>query len=529
MGTDSGTAPDSVSFSAHAEEAPTRQVRLQLVPLDALAALGVSVEPEVEVDPVAPAHVFVTSSSPSVDGVVASDVGARLAGLYRIDLARRLRRAEASGKAGEIVAVELEDDTTEQLLVMGLGDGGQSAAREAGAKLAGRIGNAEVVLCDVAATLSRASFRSFCESLLLALYRFTRKSSEPREKSLLIQLAVPSISKSQSDLDQALATVRAVYLARDLANRPSNEKNPAWLATQAKSIGKQSGVRVRVIDEVGLAKSGFGGLLAVGGGSKYPPRLVIMSYPGEIGAPRVILVGKGVTFDSGGLSIKPADGMALMKTDMSGAAAVLAVMGALRELGVTANVTGILACAENMPDGNAYRPGDVVSHFGGRTSEVFNTDAEGRLLLADALAYASLRLRSDVIVDVATLTGAATLGLSRHFGALYTADDGLASALELAGTESNDRLWRMPLVDEYRSGLESNIADLSNVARTNIGGGSISAALFLREFTSGKRWAHLDIAGPGRAEAPTAELSRGATGFGVRVLLRWLAGSPNLW
>ena len=532
--------PASVAHFSTADKSLFSGVRLQLVSVDVLQALGfvsgddsedesslTIISPNARALP--PAHVVVVAATPGPDGIVADDVGIRLAAAYRIDLSRRLRRADAKGKAGELISVELEDDVTEQLIVLGLGDGGAAAAREAGARLAGRIDSSELVLCDVTATLSRPSFRAFCEGLLLASYKFSRKTSQPPKKPVTVQLAVAAVASSQDVLNEAISTAHAVFLARELANRPSNEKDPAWLAGQARAIGKAAGLRVRVIDEAGLERGGFGGLLAVGRGSKNPPRLIILDHRGEAGGPNVVLVGKGVTFDSGGLSIKPADGMPLMKTDMSGAAAVLAVMSALPELGVTANVTGILACAENMPGGDAYRPGDIVRHFDGRTSEVFNTDAEGRMVLADAIAYAAGRLRPDVIVDIATLTGAATMGLSRHYGALYATDEGLAHALELAGSRSNDPLWRMPLVEEYRSSLDSSIADISHVSRTKVNGGSITAALFLREFTGGKRWAHLDIAGPGRAESARAELTRGATGFGVRVLLRWLESSPNLW
>ncbi|MFA7266245.1 MAG: leucyl aminopeptidase [Candidatus Nanopelagicales bacterium] len=513
-------------------------LRLQLVPLDALQALSVSTE---DVDdqstltaPVAvatpPPSIVVTSCAVNTDGgITAGDVGIRLAAEQRIDLPRRLRRAEATGKVGEIVEVELEDDTTETLLTLGVGDDQPKDARKAGAALAKRIKNAEVVLCDVTASMSHASLRAFCEGLLLASYQFTRKSKPTETKSTVVQLAVAGLASAQIVVDQAVATANAVYLARDLANAPSNEKNPQSIAEQAQALAKQSRLRVRVLDEAALERGGFGGLLAVGGGSANPPRLIVTEYRGDPTAPRIVLVGKGITFDSGGLSLKPPDGMPLMKTDMSGAAAVLAVMSALNELGVTANVIGLLACAENMPSGAAYRPGDVVRHFGGRTSEVLNTDAEGRMVLADAIAYANARLRPDIIIDIATLTGAATLGLSRQYGALFSADDGLAKRLEIAGQESNDQLWRLPLATEYRASLDSSIADIAHVSRGGVGGGAITAALFLKEFSGTRRWAHLDIAGPARAEKDQAERLRGATGFGVRLLLRWLQSSPDLW
>lgn len=513
-------------------------LRLQLVPLDALQALSVSTDEfddqSTVVTPVSSgvvaANIVVTSCAADSDGnVTAGDLGMRLAAEQRIDLPRRLRRADAVGAVGEIVEVELEDDTTETLLTLGVGDDQPRDARRAGAALAKRIKNAEVVLCDVTASMSLASLKAFCEGLLLASYSFSRKSNRAEPKETLVQLAVAGLASAQKVLDQAVATADAVCFARDLANRPSNEKNPVWLAEQAQAIAKSSKLRVRVLDEDALKRGGFGGLLAVGGGSQNPPRLVVAEYKGDPAAPRVVLVGKGITFDSGGLSLKPLDSMPLMKTDMSGAAAVLAVMSALDSLGVTANVIGLLACAENMPSGSAYRPGDVVTHFGRRTSEVLNTDAEGRMVLADALAYANARLRPDVIVDVATLTGAATLGLSREFGALFTADDGLAKRLEIAGSESNDRLWRLPLADEYRSSLDSSIADIAHVSRGNVGAGAITAALFLREFVGERRWAHLDIAGPARSEKPRDERPKGATGYGVRLLLRWLSSSPDLW
>jgi leucyl aminopeptidase len=212
-----------------------------------------------------------------------------------------------------------------------------------------------------------------------------------------------------------------------------------------------------------------------------------------------------------------------MKADMAGGAAVIAVMGALRELGVTARVTGLVAAAENMPSGSAMRPGDVLRQYGGRTVEVLDTDAEGRLVLADALAYADRELDPDVVVDIATLTGAATLALSRRIGALFATEERLAAALLAAGEASGDRLWRMPLVADYRAALDSPVADLANVARDRtVQGGAITAALFLREFAGSQPWAHLDIAGPGKVEADEHEVTKGGTGFGVRLLLRWL-------
>jgi leucyl aminopeptidase len=318
-----------------------------------------------------------------------------------------------------------------------------------------------------------------------------------------------------------------VWRARDLASTPSNTKDPAWLAAQAEEVADAAGLDVRVWDENALAADGFRGILAVGAGSARPPRLIQLSYrptgSARAALPHVVLVGKGITFDSGGLSLKPRETMPPMKTDMTGGGVVIAVLAALRELDVHARVTGLVAAAENLPGAAAQRPGDVITHYDGTTVEVLNTDAEGRLVLADGLAYADRRLDPDVIVDIATLTGAASLGLGRRHAALYANDDRLAAALEAAGETSGEPTWRMPLVEEYRPALDSPIADLANVSRNSkVQGGSILAALFLREFVGARRWAHLDIAGPARADADEHEITKGPTGYGARLLLRWL-------
>jgi leucyl aminopeptidase len=291
-------------------------------------------------------------------------------------------------------------------------------------------------------------------------------------------------------------------------------------------VAAEARLRVRIRDEVELAAQGFGGIVAVGQGSARPPRLIELAYhpKGASGrTPHVVLVGKGITFDTGGLSLKPREAMAAMKTDMAAGGAVIAVLAALGELGVGVRVTGLVPAAENMPGACAYRPGDVVRHYGGTTSEVFNTDAEGRMVLADALAYADRELDPDVLVDLATLTGAASLGLGRRHAALFTAEEELVRSLVAAAQDSGERVWRLPLVEDYRPSLDSEVADLAHISRDpRISGGAIVAALFLREFVGARRWVHLDIAGPARADADEHEVTKGATGFGVRLLLRWL-------
>jgi leucyl aminopeptidase len=265
-----------------------------------------------------------------------------------------------------------------------------------------------------------------------------------------------------------------------------------------------------------------------------PPRLIELSYtpdPATAVAGHVVLIGKGITFDSGGLSLKPNAGMLAMKTDMAAGGAVIATMSALRDLGVRVRVTGLVPAAENLPSGSAQRPSDVITQYGGTTVEVLNTDAEGRLVLADALAYADAELEPDVVVDLATLTGAISTGLGKRHAGLFCADDRLTAALTAAGADSGEAVWPMPFVDDYRAALDSSVADLANVAvdgGKGFSGGSIVAALFLREFAGRRRWAHLDIAGVGRAEADEHEVTKGPTGYGVRLLLHWLAAADPL-
>ncbi|MGW4961501.1 leucyl aminopeptidase [Nonomuraea sp. NPDC004186] len=423
-----------------------------------------------------------------------------------------LAHYEAKGEAGEIVEVPVaRGGGVGRVLLYGVGDGSPRALRKAGAALARRARGRDTLTVvapdgDVAA---------FAEAALLAAYSFKIGNGG---KKPVRALALAGADAAQVRRAQVVA--QAVALARDLANTPSSVKNPAWLAERAAEVG----VPARIWDEEQLQADGFGGILAVGRGSASPPRLIQLSYtPAEPTDRHVVLVGKGITFDSGGLSLKPNENMKTQKTDMAGGAVVIAVLGALAELGAPVRVTGLIASAENMPSGTAQRPSDVIKHYGGRTVEVLNTDAEGRLVLADALAYADAVLDPDEVVDIATLTGAITVALGRNVGAVYASDDALAKGLLDAGQVSDDRLWRMPLIEDYTPALESSIADLANVeAGSRFGAGSITAALFLREFAGRRPWAHLDIAGVGRSTVDEGTLTKGATGFGVRLLLEWL-------
>jgi leucyl aminopeptidase len=442
----------------------------------------------------------------------------------------------ATGDAGDVAGTVVRvDGKARRLLFLGLGDGSEADMRKAGAAL-GRRAHGRLVLTSAAQGRPAGAVRAFAEGLLLGSYQFSlaphRETGEgdadhPGEIRLLVADTAAGAA-AVAAVDEARAVAEAVALARDLTNMPSARKTPAWLASEAVRVAAASGLSVRIWEPGELAAAGFGGLLAVGSGSARPPRLIELGYRPAGWTEHVALAGKGITFDSGGLSLKPADSMTAMKTDMAGGAAVIAAMSALARLGATVRVTGLVPAAENMPSGSAVRPGDVITHYGGRTTEVLNTDAEGRLVLADALAYADAALQPDVLLDIATLTGAARVALGGVIGALYATEDGLAQALLAAAAQGGEPLWRMPLVDDYRDALDSPVADLANVPHgSGPGAGSIQAALFLREFTGVRPWAHLDIAGAARSGAEDGDRPKGATGFGTRLLLRWLTGASR--
>jgi leucyl aminopeptidase len=462
---------------------------------------------------------------------------AALGDLLPVTPEQLLAAYDHAGQPGEVAeSVVVVADHVVRVLFLGLGDRSAAALRRAGADVSRRHCGGKSVVADLTG-LDAEAVAAFAEGVLLGGYEFSLRS-EPAdddrppsaadgEDQAMVSMLVTDRQACEGPFHLAEVVAGAVATARDLANAPSAGKSPQWLAAEAQRLTAASGVQVRIWADDELATAGFGGILAVGGGSVRPPRLIELSYQPEAADSHIVLVGKGITFDSGGLSLKPNENMMLMKTDMAGGGAVIAVMAALAELGVRSRVTGLVAAAENMPSGSAYRPGDVLSQFGGTTVEVLNTDAEGRLVLADALAYAVAKLAPDQIVDIATLTGAARVALGGSHAALYANCDSLAEALLTAGQVSGDRLWRMPLEDGYLASLTSPVADLAHVARDHNPAGSILAALFLREFVAGIPWAHLDIAGPGRSTADDGERSKGATGFGTRVLLRWLAPEPG--
>lgn len=450
------------------------------------------------------------------------------------DIAAFLRDVEASGEAGRVDVLPLPGARPKLVYAVGVGLGEPPDLRRAGAALVraalAQRGQGRRLVSWLGCDAEPDAVRALVEATMLASYTFTRASNGQartlREIALVqAEPAAPAAALSTpvtGALDLARAGADATAFARDLANTPSLEKSPAWLARQADRALHAAGmppVRFRVLDGELLERGGFGGILAVGGGSARPPRLIEASYGPRTGARHIVLVGKGITFDSGGLSLKPNQGMKTMKTDMAGGAAVLGALVAAARLRLPVRVTAVVPAAENMPSGSAYRPGDVIRHYGGRTTEVRNTDAEGRLVLADALAYSVARLRPDAIIDVATLTGAARVALGARTGGLFATDDDLAAGLLAAGAGTGEALWRLPLSEDYLHLLDSPVADANNAPGNP---GAITAALFLRPFAADVPWAHLDIAGPARAGSDDGEVTSGGTGFGVRTLLRFL-------
>ena len=467
-------------------------------------------------------------------GALAGPGGPELAAAYGIDLDAVIAGEKASGKVAEIVRVPVlaPAGLPARFLLVGIGDGTPVELRRAAAALARAGRGRRHLMTTLGDDSSAESTRAVIEGLLLGGYATPSVGLKPRSDQAPPALVTLVGNHPATGLAAGLAHARATVLTRDLAETPSNLKNPGWLAERAQEIGADRGLSVQVWDEQRLLAEGFGGVLAVGSGSATGPRFVRLDYrptrarSRRAGERPIVLVGKGITFDTGGISIKSSDAMLPMKTDMSGAAAVLSTLAHCRDLGVRRPVTGLLPLAENAFGASSYRPSDVVTVYGGRTVEILNTDAEGRMVLADGLAYAVANLDPDVLVDVATLTGAASRGLGRRHAALYATDDELAAGFEAAAVASGEQVWRMPLVEEYRPVLDSPIADLRHVAGKGAapGAGSITAALFLREFTAARRWAHLDIAGPARSDREEYEVTRGATGYGARLLLRWLEG-----
>ena len=443
--------------------------------------------------------------------------------LFGLNLVDELAFFGPTAKAGEIfeIPVSATDCPTDRIFLVGIGDQSGAALRAAGASVGRKVRGKNLSVYSACAV---KEVKAHAISMALGAWVWNLKTDKKKEEPTLLVG-----SKDKKVVEDAAAIAQAMCRARDLIHTPANIKTPAWMGKQAELFAKGTGLKVKIF--AGTELKEFGGLRAVGGSSPKPgPRMIEVSYQPKSkkksvdALPHIVLVGKGITFDTGGISLKrPYDTMIAMKSDMAGSAAILATLTALEELQPNVRVTALMMMAENAISGTAQRPSDVIKHYGGTTVEVINTDAEGRLVLADGLAYADINLDPDYLVDIATLTGAISLGLGRQYAAMYTRDNALAAQLSKAGEASGDRVWHMPLVDDYKDSLGSDIADFNhNASKGKYSAGSVTAALFLENFVGSRRWVHLDIAGTGRSEVDAGENSKGGTGFGVRLLTEWI-------
>jgi leucyl aminopeptidase len=423
---------------------------------------------------------------------------------------------EFTGAVGQLVAIPGGDLPYGTGVFVGLGD---EAAAETLRRAAGAAGRFAAPYASAATTLHLVDVDGAVDAVtlgyLLGAYRFDdyKTDAKPRVNERL-ELLDADVEASEG-IARAAAIARGVYLARDLVNTPAVDKAPAVLAERAHTL--DDAISVEIVDEEGAAARGYGGLLAVSAGSTNPPRMVILRYEPADAKASLALVGKGIVFDSGGLSIKPAKGMEDMKTDMAGAASVYGAMQAIAELGLPIRVVGVTPLSENMTGGAAQRPGDIYTAYKGKTVEVLNTDAEGRLVLADGLGIAA-ESDPDLIVDIATLTGAAKVALGPTMGAIFGNDDASIAKVEAAARFAGESMWPMPLERSYRRALDSSVADLKNIGNDRWGG-AITAALFLSEFVGERPWVHLDVAGPARADKTEHYVAVGGTGFPVRTLV----------
>ena len=429
-----------------------------------------------------------------------------------------LEAQDFSGKTGQKAMLPAGDGLPfDRILLLGIG---AEVDAEGLRRAAGHAAAATTGYQQVTTTLHQLEVEEPVElvtvGFVLGQYRFQKYQSDPSPPKTE-RLVLAGAEDIESQVARGAAIAGSVVLARDLVNEPSAVKPPVELAEIARRIADNHGLEIWVYDEAEIEAEGFGGLRGVSLGSNNPPRMVVLRHTPQGATRTVAFVGKGIVFDSGGLSIKTAAGMESMKTDMSGAAAVFGALRAVAQLDLRVNVIGIAPLAENMTGGSAQRPGDVLQARNGKTIEVLNTDAEGRLVLADGLALAA-EDEPDLIVDVATLTGASKVALGPKIGALFASDDDVAATLMAAARRAGESLWHLPLEQEYRTYIDSEVADLRNTS-TERYGGAITAALLLAEFVGDTPWAHLDIAGPARTSKAEHYVTKGGTGFGVRTLI----------
>ncbi len=435
-----------------------------------------------------------------------------------------------AGKVGETLPVMADDGTT--VLAVGMGSASDvdldriRRAASAAVKAASGATTLALALLDAAAgTVDvEEAAQALAEGVVLGSYQFSAYKSDAKPCSVesVVVLGGGPEADVQAGLDRGAAIGRAVCLARDLVNTPARDMTPRVLEEVARAVADEHGLELTVWDEVRLAEERMGGLLGVAAGSEEPPRLLQLTYDPPGATATVVIVGKGITFDSGGLSLKTGEGMMTMKCDMGGAAAVLAAMSVVPVLSPGVKVVALAACTENMPSGTATRPGDVLTIRNGKTVEVLNTDAEGRLVLADALSIAA-EMQPDAIIDLATLTGACIVALGRDIAGIMGNDDVLLDQVRAASERAGEELWPLPLPSRYRKHIDSEVADLKNMGAAGQAG-TLAAGLFLQEFVDGVPWAHLDIAGPAFASEVDGYVPKGGTGFGVRTLVELISG-----
>ena len=463
-----------------------------------------------------------------------SDMAARVDELSGGHIARTLRQGDISGKAGEtLLLYQVPGVAAQRVLLVGCGKHNHVAksdylkAIEAAISLLQAGGSQDAVSALTEVEIKDVNMhwkvRQHVEAAQAAVYRFDELKSEvePPKKALgKLTLSVAQrrdLKTAQAAVEEGAAIAAGVAFTKDLANRPGNICTPTHLAEQAQELAKGNGkLKVEVLNEAEIKKLGMGSFLSVAKGSRQPPKLIVLQYNGgKKGDKPVVLVGKGITFDSGGVSIKPSPAMDEMKYDMGGAASVLGTFKAISLIKPAINVVGIIPSCENMPDGAANKPGDIVTSMSGQTIEVLNTDAEGRLILCDALTY-SERFDPAVVIDIATLTGACVIALGAHASGLLSNNRSLAAHLLKSGEQANDRAWELPLWEDYQQQLKSNFADMANIGGREAG--TITAACFLSRFAKKLRWAHLDIAGT----AWKGGVAKGATGRPVPLLSQYI-------
>ena len=450
-------------------------------------------------------------------------------------LQHALDQANFSGKKGESLTLINAHDAPHYFIVVGAGDGKKAtvqAVEELGGAIAAAAIAAKVVEVDVISALPKSwkfssaevaahlAFGASLRSYRFDIYR-TKVKPENKPKLASMQYITSEAEKARAAFAPLRGLADGVYFARNLVTEPPNVLYPAAYAERCRALSKL-GVKVEILGESAMKKLGMHTLLGVGQGSERESQLVVMQYyGGKKGVKPVALIGKGVCFDTGGISIKPSNGMEDMKYDMAGSAAVVGTMHALAARKAKVNVVGVIGLVENMPDGNAQPPSDIVTSMSGQTVEVLNTDAEGRLVLADCLWYAQDRFKPQCMVDLATLTGAIVVALGSSRAGVMSNNDKLTAALSEAGERTQERIWRLPLGQEYDELINSDIADMQNISNGREAG-SITAAQFLQRFVNDVPWAHLDIAGVAWADKPNALTPKGAMGWGVRLLTDWV-------